>query len=582
MFPIIHFSGRFYFGAPRYNNDPAHGAARFYQDRPRVEVVRQCGCDPARYFDFQLLDVVVRQVTYADGTSATEGDPLLGMPMFVRGFLVDVAPSAICPQLHAGHLCLGDKVLEGRIPKVTASPLRKNIRNDRSPFGTLAAHFDAAVELAGPPRDPGSRGVFELAAPSTLELHLHLNRYNGVDAPPEEAASTGDVFGYLRPASREVEGEPRRRGRKLVTHPDLMQPGWPFETFLQVVPNPIPRWYPPWYYDIEGSYDLSGDGRLLALRYLDFVPYLDRSRLTPDVERYDVIFDAPAGRFRAGSFEGSLGEMQRTGGLVALRVPDGVDALREGRLSVEAVRDGASHPIVIETEWDLVLEGDRGFTLPSRSAARVTARVYRNNLPIADRAVRLVTQSHNMKSPIVARFRACEVRTGPDGRAGVEVVAKDLNAVHGVFDPGANLPTWANELPFDRYYGNYVYLVIENPLRHNPLRDEQTEVVEVAVRVLHCVDTSGLPPAPSFKSDIWPLFSYYARYYPWLHAEETDGVYCRFLDFENLEDMRRSAELILARLSLPDDDPRKMPRSRDFPVDGVALIRRWIETGRNP
>lgn len=576
MVPIIHFSGSFYFASPEYNNEPRKAGAPFDPGKPKAAVLAECGCDPTRYFDFNFLDVTVQQVTYADGRTATDGDPLLGMPLGVRGFLVDVCPSLVCAQLHAGKLTLGSRTLDGRIRKMSQSLLRKNVRSDPDPVGTLAAHFDTTVDLIRRPDGRGSRLISELGDCSTLELHLHLNRFNRFDAP--ENASTGEVFGYLRPAGGDTEGERRRRARKLVSHPDLVGPGWFFDTFLDVDADVQPPWYPPWYYDIEGSCDVSPDNRLVTLRYLDFLPYLDRSGRTPEVDRYDVVFESPAGRALLGSFRGNHEEMVRTGGVMTMGVPDGVDVLGEGRLSVEAVRGAERQPLVTETEWDLVLEGNRGLTLTSGDTATVTARVYRDNLPVADHPVRLITQGMNLRSPIVARFEAVEMRSDAEGRVRPEITATDLTEARGVWDPVVD--GFVTELPLERYYGNYLWLEIDNPLRRNPCRkNKQTEVVELAVRVLHRVDESQLPSVPTFEADVRPLFSFYVRYFPWLHVREVNGRYLRFLDLESFESMRDLAPKILARLELPDDDLLKMPRSRDFPVGGEAVMRRWIETG---
>ncbi|MDP9071833.1 MAG: hypothetical protein M3N68_11285 [Actinomycetota bacterium] len=79
-----------------------------------------------------------------------------------------------------------------------------------------------------------------------------------------------------------------------------------------------------------------------------------------------------------------------------------------------------------------------------------------------------------------------------------------------------------------------------------------------------------------------PLFVYQVRYFPWLHSREVAGRYVRLFDLEDLEDMRSLAPQVVSRLTLPDHDPLKMPRSRDFPVGGAAVVQRWIDTGMHP
>ena len=95
--------------------------------------------------------------------------------------------------------------------------------------------------------------------------------------------------------------------------------------------------------------------------------------------------------------------------------------------------------------------------------------------------------------------------------------------------------------------------------------------------------------------------SYYARYYPWLHVsyayikdEHEHGnpkpVYAQFLkikeylDFvskDDLHDWHSCQEVIekinhfLERLERDDNDWNKMPRSRDFPNNGLEFLKAW-------
>ncbi len=286
---------------------------------------------------------------------------------------------------------------------------------------------------------------------------------------------------------------------------------------------------------------------------------------------------ATPGTTVVGTFSGRHEEMVGRGGLVVLPLPDAVDLAGRGRMEVVAVRGDDHVPVASETEWDLVLESDRGLTLASTGSATVSARVYHRNHPASGQRVRLVTQAHNRKSPIVASLVGDEVVTEESGRVHATVQAADLTAMGNVPDPVTEGP--ATSLPWDRYYGNYVFLTIDNPLRRNPWREEATEVVELAVRVLHRVDPDRLPAQPSWERDVRPLFAYQVRYFPWLHARRDKGRWTRFLDLDDVDAVRSRAPAILNRLDRTDDDFLKMPQSRDFPVGGVDVLRRWTETG---
>jgi len=267
--------------------------------------------------------------------------------------------------------------------------------------------------------------------------------------------------------------------------------------------------------------------------------------------------------------------MKQTGGLVVLPLPPGTADRDDLRLGVDVVREGAFiQPLMIEPELDFVLQSPRALFLASGEEAEVTARVYRNNRPLAGHPFKAGSQRRNPRSPVVVPVQGQALTTDADGRAVVRVQALDLNATGGVEDPvtpGEPL----NALPFDRYYGNYLYLEMAQPLRRtNPPREQ----IEIAIRVVHRIkDILGVP---SFRDDVLPrLFAYYLRYYPWLHTVETDGGYEQFLDLSDYASVTSHATAMLERLEKDITDPDRMPRSRDFPAGGVELFRRWVDTG---
>jgi hypothetical protein len=173
-----------------------------------------------------------------------------------------------------------------------------------------------------------------------------------------------------------------------------------------------------------------------------------------------------------------------------------------------------------------------------------------------------------------------KLTTDLDGKVAATVQAIDLENSPEVFDPIENKYI-KGELAWDRYYGNYVYMEINNDLRK--FQNRAVEQIEIPVRVLHVVKNPDYISAKdiTFKNYIFPkLLKYYVRYFPWLHTLETaDETYRQFLNFENYDQVRNSITEIIRRLSLNDDDWNKMPRSRDFPIGGVELIMRWLGEG---
>jgi hypothetical protein len=160
------------------------------------------------------------------------------------------------------------------------------------------------------------------------------------------------------------------------------------------------------------------------------------------------------------------------------------------------------------------------------------------------------------------------------------VQAIDLENSPEVFDPVENRYV-KGELRWDRYYGNYVYMEINNNMRSFQYR--AVEQIEIPVRVLHKVKNLDSISTKDivFKNYLFPkLLKYYVRYFPWLHTLETaDEHYVQFLNFESYDEVRDSITEIIRRLSLDDNEWNKMPRSRDFPLGGVELIIRWLRAG---
>jgi hypothetical protein len=163
--------------------------------------------------------------------------------------------------------------------------------------------------------------------------------------------------------------------------------------------------------------------------------------------------------------------------------------------------------------------------------------------------------------------------------------------------------TIGGDLPWDRYYGNYVSLTIE-PLTKPIIR------LVLPVRVLHSVQLDKLKPSIEqldrgvIEQTARKLLSYYTRYYPWLHASYAYTndippklIYSQFLKIQEFlrfmetgDDFIDNSDLdhwdlvydavskinhLLDRLDRDDSDWGKMPRSRDFPYNGVQFLKLW-------
>jgi len=57
------------------------------------------------------------------------------------------------------------------------------------------------------------------------------------------------------------------------------------------------------------------------------------------------------------------------------------------------------------------------------------------------------------------------------------------------------------------------------------------------------------------------------------------GMYVRFLDISNYDSFSDHVAEVIRRLEMEDHELQKMPRSRDFPIGGIEVIKRWLSSG---
>ena len=379
--PIAHFSGKFHFQMPGYNNDPRNPGLPFDTAAPKDQVMNTCECDPAGYFEF-LLDCRIMSITYQDGVVATDsrGDPAIGQQLALTGLLVDVSPSAICAVLHAGQITVGT-FLTGQVPPAFQSDLRLCVRPEGFGDESAAAHYTVRVPVNLNSTGLPSRLLSELGIVNEIELHFHLNRYTRLDnmtAPPT-ARLSGDVYGYFRGLGPQVLNAQKVDNRRLVAHPELPKSPEIERVFLtNTGSTPLMR-----ITDIDGYYDINTETKMLAIRYLNFIPFLDRNYTTPTsaatVKEYLVYLTGP-NEIAIGRFVGDHPEMVRSGGIVVFSLPAADVDGDEFRLCVDAVTgDGMRHKLMMESEWDIELLSNRGLTLASAESTHVDAVVYFRN-----------------------------------------------------------------------------------------------------------------------------------------------------------------------------------------------------------
>ena len=214
--------------------------------------------------------------------------------------------------------------------RLSSRTFRTNIRplDSTDPFDqeNAGAHFETIIDLTDKTSPAESRFLRELGDVTQLEFYMHTNRYtiwNTESGHPNDRLN-GDVYGYIRPIQPMIDNDGRRiRDRRLIAHPDMKTTSERIaQAFLGT--TPLTR-----NTDIDGTYDISKTNYLLSIRYLDFIPQLDRDHNTPTdkgiVKEYILyLTDKHAekdGHIEIGRFKGSYAEMKLTGGICAFQIP---------------------------------------------------------------------------------------------------------------------------------------------------------------------------------------------------------------------------------------------------------------------
>jgi hypothetical protein len=258
-----------------------------------------------------------------------------------------------------------------------------------------------------------------------------------------------------------------------------------------------------------------------------------------------------------------------------------------------------------EPVCDLSLNNDQKYLiLESGEKEELKIKVYENNR-VYKQPLKVILETYeHPKSPIVAWWTT-DKTTSENGFLTCSIQARDLenseeieDPVSGKDDKGKIRGKIHGDLPWDRYYGNYISLKIES-------NEKSIIKLNIPVRVLHRVQLEKLKEnmheldKEKIQEVVTKMLSYYTRYYPWLHvnyaytglppklAYEQFLKIREFLNFISKEDIDHwhtvqhsifNINHFLDRLIREDNDWKKMPRSRDFPFNGVDFLKMWKAT----
>jgi hypothetical protein len=639
--PILHFSGKFKNQPPLYNNVPSN-TEKYFDDSTPKEIVKEKiteGVDPVEYFEFTFHDVFIRKVTYDDGTSVNEKekDAVIGKRLMLKGLLVDVAPHLLRSRLFAGEFRIIDLMM-GKLEESFESDLFTTIPGNEISGDKVerplpySADFECNIyDMQSLANDFISRENSRFFSEcdfenSNFKIYFHLSKFYF-------SKLEGEVHGYIGLHVPELdEHDVRIHGRRLLVDPSITEE---LKEDFKIDPywaesNQVGR------YDLEGTYEILTEKRLVVLRYLNFIPYMDSNNTTPPGYRFFVKL------LNNGTEIESLlpleikvdrDSISHSGGICIVQFPDSIEDLSMLSMSVITKKNNEkTQTFMIEPEYDLLIDSDKKYLiLESGKKEKLKIQLYEKNCPSKNRNIQVILDDYeNASSPKVAWWTKNKATPNEDSLLTCYVQAHDLenseeiddSVIIGVneekkqiFDEKKTSDEEKKEvirgklfgdLPWDRYYGNYISIKIDNNSIRSDNKKEPTIKFNIPVRVLHSVrldetlkrDMNGLNKE-KIQEVMTKILSYYVRYYPWLHTQYSyTGLppdparfgYSQFLkirefliyvdgnDLDNWELLQRCVDNInhfLDRLVKDDNDWKKMPRSRDFPFNGVEFLKMY-------
>jgi hypothetical protein len=592
--PVLHFSGRFKFQLAYFNNDPKNDArkadaydlqlgnkalnVKFDPELSQEQVHERLLCDPTKYFEFEFSNVKVTRISYDDGSNTSDkednADSVIGKTVLLKGILVDLAPHLQRGQLYAGKIRITDTLI-GRIRKATQSSVQKNIRISGNELRNKLFHYSAYFEtelyevykLVDPYITEDNSKYLRELNDLNLKIFFTLCRY-------DISSNEGEVYGYISRSLPLITSQGLLiKNRKLLINNSIFTSGKYQEIIndLKIVPGEKGT-YPRATFEILEN-ELHS---FLILRNMEIMPFIDYNNNIPNYQSYIVLYNkkenAPNEEI---ILDCSYEEIKKTGGIRVLKLSD------EQKHSIEKLKivikikksNTLLSELLIEPIWNITLDEDECIKMYSNESIQLKGKVFHENkLYMGKKILVLETEQDNPKSPLVARFEKEEIASN-EGKFEVGIISHNLENSGQIDDP-VTKEKLEGELPWDRYYGNGLSIKFKNIEEH---RSE----IENMVRVIHTFEESKVP---TFE-DIKKLFSYYTRYYPWIHVRIEDCNYFQFFNFNQGDELknrlRRFRTSMKTRLTnLQNDDWYKMPRSRDFPKYGNIAIEKFLENFR--
>ncbi len=587
--PILHFSGKFKFHLAYFNNNPKNDARRadaydlqfgnqelkvkFDPDLSQEQVHERLLCDPTKYFEFEFSNVKVTRITYDNGSN-TEGkddnDPIIGKSVLLKGMLVDLAPHLQRGQLYAGQIRVTDTLI-GRIGKVIQSNVQKNIRvygeEKKNKLFHYSAYFETELYEVFKLIDPditenNSRFLIELKE-LNLKIFFTLCRY-------DISTNEGEAYGYIGPSLPLMTSQMLLiKNRKLLIDNSIFT-SERYQDIIKDLKITHEGTYP------RATFEVLEEESLLILRYAEIMPFIDYNNNIPNYQCFLMISDKKESFLNEGIIlDCSYEEIKKDGGIRVIKL------LANRKFDIENLNfiikirkdNNSLLNLLIEPVWNITLDEDECIRMYSNETILLKGKIfYKNKQYLEKRQLILETKKDNESSPLVAWFEKEEIESNK-GEFHAKIVSRNLENSDRIYDPVTE-DELKGDLPWDRYYGNEIVIKFKNV-------EEKSSDLQLMVRVIHTFEENKVPTFEDIKN----LFSYYMRYFPWIHVRIEDCNYLQFFNFNDGNDLisrlSRFKKRMEIRLDLEDHDWYKMPRSRDFPKNGDIAIQKFLDNLRD-
>ena len=404
---LLHFSGKFKFQPPIYNNEPGNPERYFDGSITPREVHEKItsGVEPLKYFEFEFSDVFIHKITYNDGTYATNDsdDPIVGKKILLKGLLVDTSPHLERGRLFAGEFRVLD-VFMGKVELAVQSDLFKIIKNDKVNINIYSADFESNLyDLTSLENDfvttNNSKYLRDLGNQS-LKIYYHVSHFDF-----DFCSLKGDVFGYMGLQNSEQNSDNIRISKRRVLITPTIDPALKSDLGLrnfEKESNDVGR------NDMEGTYEILERNRLIIFRYLNSIPFIDAEYSIPKKYSFFIVLYYNNNKVNLGlNAEIHLDphSISNSGGVHVIQIP--IDIKRIGDLSIEVTCKkigGIENTYMKEPEFDMVLYNYPNYlVLSSNEKKELAFNIFQKNKKMKkfDGVDLLVGYHENLYSPLV-------------------------------------------------------------------------------------------------------------------------------------------------------------------------------------